>query len=163
VSWVHSGSALYSRDARSLRYAAWLGSAILKRRSAGILKPPGACLGLLDPTALVPLCFDRERPLTAVFHVLVSLARQWAGLGLSCRYWKKRLFGGAHCAYCGSARLLLLPATAGTAAATASVGRCRSVPLPLPLPLLLLVSAGTSGGRRSVRRTMARLDRGRVE
>ncbi len=42
---VHSGSSLYrdSRDARSLveslRYAAWPGSAILKRRSAGILKP----------------------------------------------------------------------------------------------------------------------------
>jgi hypothetical protein len=39
--WVHSGSSLYSRDARSLRYAAWPGSAIfkLKRRSAGILTP----------------------------------------------------------------------------------------------------------------------------
>ncbi len=34
--------------------------------------------GLLDPPAPVPLCGDRERPPTAVFHVLVRLARQWA-------------------------------------------------------------------------------------
>jgi hypothetical protein len=40
-----------------------------------------AFLGLLDPIALVPLvtplCGDRERPLTAAFHVLVRF-RQWA-------------------------------------------------------------------------------------
>jgi hypothetical protein len=92
VSWVHSGSALYSRDARSLRYAAWLGSAILKRRSAGILKPPllrnWVCWTHqpLFPSAVT--VNDRLPPSST--YLLV-----WFGSGLSCRNWKKSLLRGS--------------------------------------------------------------------
>ncbi len=93
VSCVHSSSAVYSRNARSLRYAAWPVSAILKRRSAGILKPPAPPVWVcwahqpLFPSAVI--VNDRLPPSSTYLSV--------CGSGLSCRYWKNSLLRGSVC------------------------------------------------------------------